>query len=165
MAVDMQRLLALREANLPVATCESLGLKIEPGDTTAPSSADTDPEKVQAITEETRNRIDEYLKDFAAPAPPEDGEEGNIIFGGLRCIFCGRVLTGLLGTFKYTIFHGEGYCDECKYPARSHHYFKDLLNGPIQYILQYHPDKVRAPEEIDDDVEDEEIDDEWQEET
>lgn len=77
--------------------------------------------------------LDEYFRHFLPPGP---------------CVCCGAkqvggIVESLLGTTKFTwgMVHGEGFCADCKYPARAYH--RDV--GPIKFlpmILQYHPDEL-----------------------
>jgi len=117
MAIDVD---AMKAKNLPKATFgaifEVTDGEIAPDDVTA---------------------IDAYLGQFVAPN--EKGE----------CCGCGGKLTGgfesVLGltTFRWGLAHGEGFCSECKYPARAYHFNV----GPIkrfECVLQVHPDLLIA---------------------
>lgn len=75
--------------------------------------------------------VDDYL--FVFLAPNKDG-----------CVLCGRELGGLMGTFTWDIAHGEGFCGNCKWPARAIHYINDADGDPVfnmspRWILQYSP--------------------------
>lgn len=84
--------------------------------------------------EKTITEINAYLSIFAKPERDEQNYQ--------LCLCCGERLSGILGTFRYLIVHGEGECSECGWPARANHY--DF--GPVKAfegVLQYHPDEVR----------------------
>ena len=106
----------LRLADLPRASCETVGIKLD----------DTEGSRA------TRKAVDSYLENFVADA---DGKS--------KCPSCGWDLGGLLGSFSWGAAHGEGACS-CGYPARAHHEFPDPDGGePLGtlsgYILAYHP--------------------------
>jgi hypothetical protein len=90
--------------------------------------------------------IDAYLSAFAKPIE-RDGASG-LMFGEHKCLKCGEMLDGALGTFRWGITNGEGTCAKCGWPARAHHYPKDadgaIFDQPLVIILQYHPDNVAA---------------------
>ena len=71
---------------------------------------------------ELREKVEEYLEPFELPVAQEG--EGNILTGSLLCD-CGAPLDGFVGSFKYDIIHGEGYCQRCERPIRANHYIKD----------------------------------------
>lgn len=64
------------------------------------------------------------------------------------CIKCGaqqggNMLDAFIGKAHFTwgLANGEGFCSNCKYPARAYH----RKVGPIDFlnlILQYHPDEL-----------------------
>jgi len=88
--------------------------------------------------------LNEYLKAFAKPNRVRDG---NVLQGGFDCIKCGKPTSGVMGTFTWGIAHGEGFCQNCNWPARAYHRPKDkdgeeIFNRPLEFILQYHPDSV-----------------------
>lgn len=67
---------------------------------------------------------------------------------GGGCVKCsaqqgGDILDAFIGKAKFTwgLTNGEGFCSDCKYPARAYH--REV--GPIKFlnmILQYHPDEL-----------------------
>lgn len=69
-----------------------------------------------------REAVEKYLEPFIAPTPCEG--EPSMITGSLLCD-CGAPLDGYVGSFKYGIVHGEGFCQRCKRPIRANHYIKD----------------------------------------
>lgn len=73
--------------------------------------------------------INKYLSVFAKPRH-DDGS------GDQSCLKCGAKLNGFLGSFTQGIIHGEGTCGECGWPCRN------IFNGPLEMILQYHPEHV-----------------------
>jgi hypothetical protein len=95
--------------------------------------------------------LDEYLKVFAKPTT--EGE-ANILFGNHKCLNCDKVLNGAMGSFQWGLCNGEGNCSGCGHPARAHHRPTDtegeIFNGPLEYVLQYHPDFVTRTDDIDD---------------
>jgi len=97
------------------------------------------------------DQLNEYLKVFAKPVRVG---EGNAIQGSSVCIKCGKPTGGFLGTFTWGMTHGEGYCGNCNWPARGYHRPKDengeeIFEGPLEYVLQYHPDNVRLSDDTD----------------
>ena len=73
-----------------------------------------------------------YLIDFIAPCD---------------CILCGKQLGGLMGTFTWGLVHGEGFCGNCKWPARGKHIIADTDGselGTLNMILQYHPKLITS---------------------
>jgi hypothetical protein len=88
--------------------------------------------------------LDDYFSCFAKPKTKEDREE-------FLCLKCDRPLTGfrsLLGDcgFRWGLVHGEGFCQNCHWPARAHHYLKKEdgteIGSITNLVLQYHPDYV-----------------------
>ena len=88
--------------------------------------------------------LDEYLAAFAKPVRSATGGE---IIGRHDCLNCSGRLDGFIGTFQWGIVHGEGKCIKCGWPARAYHRPKldgeEIFDGPLQRILQYHPDFIK----------------------
>ncbi|MFH1569121.1 MAG: hypothetical protein ABIL09_14095, partial [Gemmatimonadota bacterium] len=99
----------LRAASVPHCTFDAI-IKVRDGE----------------IADADKRAIDEYLYRFADPA-------------GGKCVSCGEVLGGVLGTFEFGIIHGEGRCGECGWPARAVHRDVGII-ACFEAILQYHPD-------------------------
>jgi hypothetical protein len=106
-------------------TCDSIGLSL---------TGDDAPEYLSALNA--------YLADFAAPVRGSDAPHSPCL-----CLRCGEPVAGLLGRFAWGMASGEGFCSECSWPARAHHYPK-LPDGELIFdrcferVLQYHPDNV-----------------------
>lgn len=87
---------------------------------------------------EVLKTVDDYLACFAKPTG--------------KCLKCGALMEGILGSFTFGLESGEGFCGRCKWPARALHSPEDddgmLFNRPFQYVLQYHPDNVAGPFEL-----------------
>jgi len=81
--------------------------------------------------------VNKYLAMFAAPQGSEEIK---------RCLKCGVILGGPLGSFQWRIENGEGICSCCGWPCRARHDIQDdkgsIFNRPLEVILQYHPDNV-----------------------
>jgi hypothetical protein len=104
---------------------------------------------------ETIKVFDEYFSCFAQP-PMKVDEDGKNNVGDQPCLKCGEPLTGGLknfllgkGGFTWGLAHGEGFCANCKWPARAHHFIKDAdgkgdLMTIHNLVLQYHPDFVEV---------------------
>ena len=108
----------LQEADLPHATCESIGLALKPND---------DTEETKQVMADAIAEINGYLKGFAT---------------GPNCPGCGSKLGGMPGTFFWGIRTGEGACSNCRYPARAQHACKSMSG--LNTILPYHPDLLVA---------------------
>ena len=99
----------------------------------------------EELSEADAAAMDAYFSRFVMP---ESGELETTKCIGCGSVLCGGIMSVLLGaTFTYGLAHGEGFCNKCKWPARSHHY--DV--GPIKRfvaVLQYHPSglKIRNAE-------------------
>lgn len=88
--------------------------------------------------------INDYLQVFAQP---QTRDEGNSLLGYNKCLNCGTVLDGAMGSFTWGIQHGEGICRDCGWPCRAYHVPKDesgeqIFNRRLEIVLQYHPDNV-----------------------
>ena len=74
--------------------------------------------------------LNDYLKAFALPVD--------------ICPRCEAKLSGIMGTFTWSIAHGEGSCGKCGWPLRAYHC--NLPNDqPLEkftLVLAYHPDFV-----------------------
>ncbi len=132
---DRPSIADLKAANLPVATHETVGLRVKEGVT-------PDEETIALLA-----AVDSQLAIFAEPIRSRDDGAKGFVFGNESCLCCGRSLGGMLGTFQWGMCHGEGTCTNCGWPARALHYIKDekgeeLCDGPINMILQYHPSRV-----------------------
>ena len=97
-------------------------------------------------TEDFKATVQRYFSVFAEPSK----ERGDGFLFGIRCINCGEYLTGMLGTFTWSICHGEFKCGKCGWPGRGCHYIKDT-NGEELFsfgssmapvALQYLPEFV-----------------------
>ena len=95
--------------------------------------------------EKTIRALDRYFEHFVA-VEIEEGADGKREFKSQKCVGCGEILTGLFGTWRWALVHGEGQCGKCGWPSYGHHFIKgedgkDLvtLRG---LILQCHPDFV-----------------------
>jgi hypothetical protein len=126
------KLLELREKNLPSAGWRTIfELKVVADDGTVPTA-----EVVESLKEvvEISAIFDTYFASFLPTAE--------------TCVCCYKPLTGLFGTFRWGLAHGEGYCSSCGYPGRARHY--DI--GPIKslpWLFQYHPNALLTREEYD----------------
>ena len=47
------------------------------------------------------------------------------------CVFCGKVLGGFFGTFRWGIVNGQGECSECGFPYQYYH--RHEVEGAIFY--------------------------------
>ncbi len=86
----------LKSANLPVATPESIGLKVG---------------ELNDATHKALSALTDYLKRFVS---------------GDKCPQCDREFGGIFGSFVWGMAHGEGMCAECKYPMRAVHKIEGL---------------------------------------
>lgn len=88
--------------------------------------------------------LDGYFSHFAAVEVKE--ENGKPEMQPQKCIGCGRLLTGILGTWRWGIAHGVGECSSCGWPSHGHHFIKDEAGEHVatihNFILQVHPDFV-----------------------
>jgi hypothetical protein len=96
--------------------------------------------------------LDKYFECFAQP-PFEVAADGKNEIGDCPCLKCGKPLLGLTsfilgGGFTWGLAHGEGFCAECRWPARAYHFIKDAEGKDLitirNVILQYHPDFVET---------------------
>jgi predicted amidophosphoribosyltransferase len=89
-------------------------------------------------TKENKACIQEYLNEFVTPTIDR------------KCISCGSDLVGFLGTFRWGIEYGEGFCRECGYPARAIHCIENKDNETILktnfFVMQYHPNTLELQE-------------------
>ena len=90
--------------------------------------------------------LDRYFEPFAQPVRRDGNPESEML-----CLECEKPLTGLSsaflgGGFTWGLTHGEGFCMGCRWPARAHHYIKNVDGGELMtvrnFVLQYHPDFV-----------------------
>lgn len=97
----------------------------------------------EKLEQEEQAYIYNYLRQFLVPT---EGGDGFIM--GAPCNVCGKSLGGFVGTFKYFVIHGEGYCSNCQWPVRTHHYIKDGNGNDIVTIrgfgLMYHPSVIEV---------------------
>lgn len=114
------------ELAIEKCTAEAIGIRISATD---PSGQQEAAKLIAAL--------DDYLSIFAKPA-------------NNKCLKCGTHLSGVLGAltggFRWGLATGEGTCG-CGWPGRGMHYPKDadgkeIFEGPLELILQYHPDGV-----------------------
>lgn len=93
--------------------------------------------------------LDRYFEVFAQPAL-ETSPEGKKVMSEIKCIRCDEPQAGLFGAFTWGVAHGFGYCWNCCWPARAHHFIKDLDGKEVliihNFILQYHPMSVDEKE-------------------
>jgi hypothetical protein len=115
--IDQQRLAELKAANLPRATAEDLGL------TFASDASD-----------ELRAAVAKHCNHYAKPS------------GGGKCLSCGLSQLGFFGAFTWGLVHGQGFCNECKWPATLYHFIRDEDGEEVvavwDKLLQAHPDDV-----------------------
>lgn len=95
--------------------------------------------------------LDTYFEVFAQPEITlVDGKKH---LGDQPCLKCDEPLAGGLksfllgkGGFTWGLAHGAGFCQNCRWPARAHHFIKDADGDDVvtlrNFILQYHPDYV-----------------------
>lgn len=110
----------LKAVDIPHATCENVGITLEPKESSA---------KAEAVAAETRAILDEYLANFVASS-----DKG--------CVACGRKQGGIFGVFTWGICWGEGSCGHCGYPGCAHHRITrddEEIAAIDNMILQYHP--------------------------
>jgi hypothetical protein len=121
----------LRAANLPLLTCELLGVVINVREDFP------DQEKARKDRDDMIAELDEYLKNFTEAV-------------GGKCPGCNWSLGGLLGSFTWGIQNGEGFCSECGYPCRANH----NINGTRMtgVMLPYHPSQLELAEASTDDA-------------
>jgi len=85
--------------------------------------------------------LDSYFSGFLKPI--RDGV-GNILSGSLLCWKCSKSLNGFLGTFRWGVANGEGYCSKCNWPCRGLHRptgtdGEEVFDQAIPAVLQYKP--------------------------
>ena len=96
--------------------------------------------------------LDKYFQVFATPDYIVD-DDGITVLGARPCLRCQDPLVPSLieqllkrTGFTWGLVHGEGYCANCGWPARAHHYVKTPSGETIcvlQHLpLQYHPDGI-----------------------
>ncbi len=117
--MDITSLADLKAADLPHATCESIGLGIKVSEDTAEN---------RAIAKKMVSEIDEYLQSFTV---------------GPTCPACDTELAGLCGSFTWGLASGEGLCGRCGYPVRGHHPLPGFTNI-LQEPLPYHPSVLKS---------------------
>ncbi len=120
--METKSLAELKAADLPHATCESVGMGIK--------ALDTDEHR--ATVAQMVNEIDKYLQSFT-PGP--------------KCPKCNAELGGLLGSFTWRITTGEGFCGCCRYPVRGHHQLPGC-EGILPALLPYHPSILESVPEL-----------------
>ena len=93
-----------------------------------------------ALTYGHEAELDEYFKDFAAPARMQETESR---FQHWQCLACGREISN-----EWLLQHGEAACRprHCGYPSRLYHYKVPGQTGRVVLGLQYHPSALRQPE-------------------
>lgn len=134
--IDLEK---LKAAHFPVCDAIAMNIKLEVCGT-------ADPKAIQTLENQRGNilkHVNNYLKIFAAPIEHRDPKDNKFLW--LDCLNCGQALTGLFGSFEYTIRHGEGACSVCGYPGRADHYiehegFKLAIR---KRVLQYHPSELK----------------------
>jgi hypothetical protein len=96
--------------------------------------------KGDGFTSDDAAVLDEYLRKFTLR--PDN------LCPGCDATLVGDLVDQLLGkaTFTWGMAHGEGFCRECRYPARAYH--RDF--GPVKFVsavLPYHPEELMRPGE------------------
>ena len=133
MNADLTR---VKEKQLAKMTAADLGVSLK--------SDTEDPADGQKIID----ALDTYLSGFCKPI--NRGNGSNILLGASVCPSCDRPLGGAMGSFTYSIQHGEGACS-CGWPCRANHYPKDgsgeIFVGGFESILAYHPDVIIQDDE------------------
>ena len=117
---EPKSLAELRALDIPVATCERLGIQFRrkyPGHRRW-SSFDNGVDVPVLI-----QQADKYLKHFCAEP---------------ICPACDRKLGGIFGTFRWGMATGEGSCSACGYPCRAIHDIK-AVGILTNMALAYHP--------------------------
>lgn len=74
-----------------------------------------------------KESCEKYFAHFDAPRI--EGTS-NIMMSAAKCS-CGRPLGGFIGSFTWGIVHGEGFCSNCKRPARAVHRIPDHRDGEV----------------------------------
>jgi len=108
------------------------------------STDETPPDWIEALNK--------HFGVFAEP-PHIIADDGVTELSDRPCLRCKEPLIGSLvdqlfgtGGFKWGLVHGEGYCANCGWPARAHHYVKTASGEQICVLhnlpLQYHPDGI-----------------------
>lgn len=120
---------------VPVATCENVGILIDPKDK-------MDAESV-ALAYFTEALVDDYLKEFAAP-------QGT-------CVNCGELSSGFFSRMRWGVCWGEMLCGGCGWPGRGYHDPKDengdrIYDRPLLLPLQYHPSVITKPTQALEDI-------------
>lgn len=92
----------------------------------------------ETLSAEARERLDEYLRGFLAPAfrHDKDGEPNTIVCP--RCksqIYAGGIEDALFSVFQWGIAHGDGFCGSCKWPIRMYHFVR--LDGENEQRLVF----------------------------
>lgn len=93
-----------------------------------------------------------YFSQFVRPVHRDNKPENEMV-----CFHCGEPLTGMMafmmargGGFQWGIAHGEGFCGNCRWPARAYHFAKKADGTDLftvrNLVLQYHPEYVGARE-------------------
>lgn len=105
---------------------------------------------LDAAPDELHELFNKYFAKFAAPITREGSVEW-------YC-YCGRPLSGFLGTFRWGLAYGEGECSGCGAPARAAHDIRDDEGAGLVFIgmlpLLYHPDYIRERKASDESAED-----------
>jgi len=111
----MATVVELREKHFETATPESIGIVVG---------------EQNAATTKALESLNAYLKAFISQT---------------NCPGCDSPIGGILGSFRWGICSGEGYCNQCGYLMRAVHKIKDF--GTISnLILPYHPDILEEKE-------------------
>ena len=91
--------------------------------------------------------LDAYFSDFVVGPCPGCGSRLGVNKA--------KLLESLLlepPTFEWGFVHGEGFCGQCRWPARAKHWptwiddpdkGKKIFDQPLPLVLAYHPDVVR----------------------
>lgn len=99
--------------------------------------------------------FDDYFACCFAQPPFTVADDGKNEIGKQPCLKCSEPLAGDLadfilrkGGFTWGLAHGEGFCRNCRWPARAYHFIKDADGKELitirNVILQYHPDFVTS---------------------
>ena len=120
---------AMKAKNLPKCNAGDVGVELK-------DDAGDDGRKII-------DALNKYLSGFCKPI---SRGKGSILQSSWVCPCCSRPLGGAMGSFAYSLVHGEGACS-CGWICRANHYPKDgngeIFNGGLRLILAYHPDVVQ----------------------
>lgn len=99
----------------------------------------SDSKQILDKCEVMRKKVAEHLREY----PPLESDGA----GCVNCPICTHELSGLFGSFAWAIVHGEGFCNNCRFPVRLYHYLEDgcptqlpfnEIPWPHKVTLQYY---------------------------